>query len=359
MIYVSKGNLFIDNEVVTINYLLFKEEISRGANGIVFLAYDTVLKREVAVKIWLSFRARDIRNKKEQGVIEAQKACAARDAIHEWHDERIDNPYFIPDENDILRVTEQLIGQIYFAGYHKEYFYTVMEFIKGITLEDFLKGNIDSLRIIPQGGTIFRDESQRIPFGVKANIALNLIRYNRILLKNGINHGDLHLRNIMITKYYYQHKNASIEYYHTFEMKIIDFGTSYFMGKEVSIERSFDILMDTVNQCIFPFRLEEINACGEYEDKTDIEKMTTWLTRQLYALRAAFFELGQEYVGWPLYRAFGTYLLTTKGFDIQTDKIKELITEQEKTGAIKMSEQFLGVSEEWDTFDGRTAVRGD
>jgi hypothetical protein len=62
---------------------------------------------------------------------------------------------------------------------------------------------------------------------------------------------------------------------------------------------------------------------------------------------------------WPLYRAFGTYQLTTKGFGIETKHIKDTILKYVDEGKIELSEQFLGVSEDWDTFDGRTAVRGD
>lgn len=359
MIHIKDGNLIIDNKVVKIKNLYFLKEISRGANGIVFLATDTVLDRKVAFKIWLKLRTKDIRNKKTQGLYEAKKLCSAKEVISEWHDEKIDNPYFISDESDILSVSEQLVGQIYYAGYYKKYFYTVMEFINGITLEDFLTESFDSLGLVSDDKMKLGDDRKIIPFGVKANVALKLVRYNEIFMKNNIIHGDLHWRNIMITNFLRQRPYASLDFHHTYDIKIIDFGTSYFSGKEVSIERSFATLIETINHCIYPFNLEEIKACKEPKDKNSVNDMTLWLQRQLYALRAAFFELDQEYVGWPLYRAFGTYELTTKGYDIETKFIKDMIIKQVQDGKIDMSKQFVGVSEDWDTFDGRTAVRRD
>lgn len=359
MIYIKDGDLVIDNEVVKIDYLYFLKEISRGANGIVFLATDTVLDRKVAFKIWLKLRTKDIRNKKTQGLYEAKKLWSAKEVISGWHDEKLDNPYFISDESDILHISEQLVGQIYYAGYHKDYFYTVMEFINGITLEDFLMESFDSLGLISDDKMKLGDDRKIIPFGVKANIALKLIQYNEIFMKNNIVHGDLHWRNIMITNFLRQRPYASLAFQHTYDIKIIDFGTSYFSGKEVSIERSFATLTETINHCIYPFKIEEIKACKDPENRNSVDDMTLWLQRQLYALRAAFFELDQEYVGWPLYRAFGTYELTRKGYDIETKYIKESIVKQVQDGKIELSEQFLGTSEDWDTFDGRTAIRRD
>ncbi len=359
MIYIKDGDLIIDNEIVKINYLCFLKEISRGANGIVFLANDIVLDRKVAFKIWLKLRTKDIRNKKTQGLYEAKKLCSAKDIISGWHDEKLDNPYFISDESDILSVSEQIVGQIYYAGYHKDYFYTVMEFIDGVTLEAFLTESFDSLGYVSDDKMKIGDDRRIIPLGVKVNIASKLIQYNEIFMKNNIVHGDLHWRNIMITKFLRQRPYASLDFHHSYDLKIIDFGTSYFSGKEVSVERSFATLLKTINHCIYPFKLEEIKACKEPTDRNNVDNMTLWLQRQLYALRAAFFELGQEYVGWPLYRAFGTYEITRKGYDIETKHVKDMINKHIQDGRIELSKQFIGVSEDWDTFDGRTAIRGD
>lgn len=73
MICISEGNLVIDNEIVEIDFLVFEKEISRGANGIVFLANDSLLNRKVALKIWLNLNANDFRNKKKQGLYESKK----------------------------------------------------------------------------------------------------------------------------------------------------------------------------------------------------------------------------------------------------------------------------------------------
>lgn len=276
-----------------------------------------------------------------------------------WHDEKLDDPYFIADKSDILQVTDKIVGQIYYAGSYKQYFYTVMEFIKGITLKDFLKKDFISLGLISDDKLKVGNDKNIIPFGVKANIALKLVRYNHIFLSNNIIHGDLHWKNIMIVNFIRQRPYGSVNFYHTYDIKIIDFGTSYFSGEEVGLKLTFDKLIETIDYCIYPFKLKNIKASEFPENCNDINKMRRWIEDQLFALRAGFFELGQEYVGWPLYRAFGTYELTTKGFGIETKYIKNMIKEQVEKKLIILTSEFLGESEDWDTFDGRTAVRRD
>lgn len=359
MICINEGNLVIDNQIVEIDFLVFQKEISRGANGIVFLAIDSILHRKVAFKIWLKLNADDIRDKKKQGLYESRKLWLAKETTGNWHDEKLDNPYFIADKSDILQVTDRIVGQIYYAGSYKEYFYTVMEFIEGITLKDFLKKDVSSLGIITDDKLKIEKDTKKIPFGVKSNIALKLVRYNHIFLSNNIIHGDLHEKNIMIVNFKRQRPYGSTKFNHTYDIKIIDFGTSYFSEEEVGLDRTLKKLTETIDKCIYPFKLKNIKANEFPENTTDINGMKRWIEDQLFALRAGFFELGQEYVGWPLYRAFGTYELTTKGFGIETKYIKDLIKKQVEKKIITLSNEFLGESEDWDTFDGRTAVRRD
>lgn len=284
MINIDNGNLIIDNSIVEINFLYFLEEISRGANGIVFLALDTILDRKVAFKIWTKLKLNDIRDKKVQGVLEAKKQLTAKNIASKWHDEKLDNPYFIPDKNDVISISNNIIGEIYYAGYYKDYFYTVMEFIDGITLKDFLTKKHNPV------------DKGEIPFGVKFYIALKLNRYHKIFISNNVVHGDLHWKNVMILNYNTQTSPIKMKPYHTYEIKVIDFGTSYFSGESVSITRSFDTLIETIDHCICPFKLRDIKSNDFPLDKNDYNKMSLWIERQLYALRAAFYELGQEYV---------------------------------------------------------------
>ena len=67
------------------------------------------------------------------------------------------------------------------------------------------------------------------------------------------------------------------------------------------------------------------------------KKLSYWIKKQLYAIRAGFYELGQEYVGWPLYYSFGTYELTTKGFDMDLTSVKALIRQYEQEKKIILS----------------------
>lgn len=52
MIKIKDSQLIIDDRIWEKDSLFFLEEISRGANGIVFLAEDPFLERKVAFKIW-------------------------------------------------------------------------------------------------------------------------------------------------------------------------------------------------------------------------------------------------------------------------------------------------------------------
>lgn len=358
MICINEGSLVIDDQNVEIDFLVFEKEISRGANGIVFLAIDSLLNRKVAFKIWLKLNANDIRDKKKQGLYESKKLWLAKETAANWHDEKLENPYFIADKSDILQVTDRIVGQIYYAGSYNEYFYTVMEFIEGVTLKEFLTKDFISLGLNTDD-KLKGNDNKIITFGVKINIALKLTRYNHIFLSNNIIHGDLHWKNIMIVNFLRQRPYGSIKFYHSYDIKIIDFGTSYYSGEEVGLHKTFDKLIETIDKCIKPFKLKYIKANEFPENSNDIKRMKRWIEDQLFAIRAGFFELGQEYVGWPLYRAFGTYELTTKGFGVETKYVKDIIKEQVAKNVITLSSEFLGESEDWDTFDGRTAVRKD
>jgi hypothetical protein len=87
--------------------------------------------------------------------------------------------------------------------------------------------------------------------------------------------------------------------------------------------------------------------------------MQEWFLRGLYAIRAALFEHGQHFVGWPLFRAFGTYELTTKGFGIDLAAAREALEAFVASGRVRLSLENLGDAPEWGPFDGRTAKRED
>ena len=352
MIKIEDSQLMIDNKLWQKDNLIFIEEISRGANGIVFLAEDPFLERKVAFKIWNKIRPSDIRDKYKQGLLEARKALHAKNLTISWHDPKLDDPYFISDESDILSI-DNIVGDIYYAGNAYGYFYTVMEYIEGLTLKNILESEPQNIPLDLKAMMNWSD-SGMLPLGVKVNMALRLCEYNEAFFSNDIIHGDLHWKNVMICNLCRTNKYGDELF--TYDMKIIDFGTSYFSGEEVGAERNFSTLIETINRCIFPFRLDDIMASPK---PTDNRNFSHWIKKQLYAIRAGFYELGQEYVGWPLYYSYGTYQLTTKGFGIDLTTVKAMIRQYEQEKRVILDKKYLGSSRNWDTFDGRFAIRRD
>lgn len=228
-----------------------------------------------------------------------------------------------------------------------------MEYIKGVTLENILESEIKNIPLDLKTMMGWPD-SGMLPLGVKVNMALRLCEYNEAFFDNDIIHGDLHWKNVMICNLC--HTNKCSDDLFTYDMKIIDFGTSYFSGEEVGTERNFKTLIETINRCIYPFSLEDIKASPK---PIDSKKLSYWIKKQLYAIRAGFYELEQEYVGWPLYYSFGTYQLTTKGFDIDLSTVKSMIRQFEMEKKVMLDKKYLGTSRNWDSFDGRFAIRRD
>lgn len=352
MIKIEDSQLIIDNKIWQKDNLIFIEEISHGANGIVFLAEDPFLERKVAFKIWNKIRPSDIRDKYKQGLLEARKAWNAKKLTISWHDPKLDNPYFVSDGSDILSINN-IVGDIYYAGNASGYFYTVMEYIEGFTLKYILEREFPN---IPLDLKIMMNWSDfgMLPLGVRVNMALRLCEYNEAFFDNDIVHGDLHWKNVMICNLCRTNKFGDDLY--TYDMKIIDFGTSYFSGEEVGVERNFNTLIETINRCIYPLKLEDIMASSK---PVDYKNFSSWIKKQLYAIRAGFYELGQEYVGWPLYYSLGTYQLTTEGFGIDLNTVKTMIKQYEQDKTVILDKKYLGSSRNWDSFDGRFAIRGD
>ncbi len=77
MICIKGDNLVIDSKIWEKDGLIFIKEISRGANGIVYLAEDPFLGRKVVFKIWTKLKPNDLRDKFKQGKEEAKKTWEA------------------------------------------------------------------------------------------------------------------------------------------------------------------------------------------------------------------------------------------------------------------------------------------
>lgn len=172
------------------NYEIIKE-IGDGANGVVYHALNTILQREEAIKIWRSRNSGDYRNKLEQGLREAQKLAKA-------------SPEFA-----VTIYSAQELGGVFVA---------TMEYVDGKTLQWHRINSGPDLRI-------------RL-----ADIYLTSIVYTTTAATR---HGDAHEKNVLI----YEEKS---KYETLIKIKLCDFGTSLYGGKEASEQRHWRIVRETI-----------------------------------------------------------------------------------------------------------------
>ena len=184
LVQVNQEYLIINNEKITIPNLTFVDEMfPRGSNGLVFQSNDSLLHRQVALKIWIQ-DPRDNRTRPEQALAEAAK---------------------------LAQLNHGNIAQIYSCGsLPNGQIYSIMEYINGITLRArFKKGNPDFFERF----RIWQQIDEALTYSYKL----------------GIYHGDPHAGNILVI-------GDSV--------KIIDFGTSIFARKSSSKRRETRILID-------------------------------------------------------------------------------------------------------------------
>lgn len=156
--------------------------MGKGANATVFLSYNYLLNRYEALKIWTP--------RKNQKHVD----------IKRFLNEIQKNAVFHNDN----------IAQIYSASIVSNYYYILMEYCAGVTLKEYLR---------------------KTPNYCKRMNLLNTIASTMYeVYKNGLYHGDLHSKNIIV---------------HKEKIKIIDFGTSVFTrDKSISHKRDAYMLFD-------------------------------------------------------------------------------------------------------------------
>lgn len=170
-IRIEKAGVTICGSHLSISNIEFNRAIlPSGANGMVFEAYDTLLRRSVAVKIWIPSEG-DARNRKKQALAEASK---------------------------IAQLTHNNIVRIYSAGaFHNGWIYSVMEYLDGNTVRDFLA-------------------LERPDFMSRVRVWREIEAAVEYAHRRHVYHGDLHDRNVMVV-------GGTV--------KVIDFGTSLFALK--------------------------------------------------------------------------------------------------------------------------------
>ncbi len=171
------------------NYQVVRE-LGRGANGVVFLVKNDLLNRTEALKIWTKLRTRDKRDKVAQGIAEARKAHSA-------------------------------FGEFTPAIYHAEIvagvFFVTMEFVEGTLLKNLL----------------------RLPLSDVQRYLLAFAYLNAIgaTTKNGTFHGDAHSANVIVKADVLNELSG---------VKLLDFGTSIFIGRERAEARHWLVVHETL-----------------------------------------------------------------------------------------------------------------
>lgn len=189
--------LIIDDSIhIEIPHIKFHidQDPKGGEEGVVIFGYDTTLEREIVVKIWPPSPNSTI--SASIPLYECRKLC------------KLINPN---------------IAKIYIADVKQGCFFAIMEKIEGKTLECWLK----------------EDQS----FEEKYDIFLIVTSTMQDVHKQGIYHGDLHLRNIIILS--------------TDVIKIIDFGSSVRYGKNEQLWNESKNLINTFESIFSPKKINE------------------------------------------------------------------------------------------------------
>lgn len=173
--------LFINGKKLNLINLSFSEEIGNGANSKVFLAYNNLLDRQEAIKIWV--------NRKCQ--------------------ETVDEDRFLEEVRKNANVNFSNVANFYDANIENGLYYARLEYIPGHTLNVFLQ--------------------EEHEFSIRYIILKTILETMLSVYGAGFYHGDLHSANIIVNEY---------------KPYIIDFGTSFFSGVTMSHERDCRMLVE-------------------------------------------------------------------------------------------------------------------
>ncbi|WP_421253328.1 protein kinase domain-containing protein [Aeromonas jandaei] len=168
------------------------DTLGSGANGIVYLARNKILDRKEAIKIWIRTKKKDNRDKVIQGIHEARKLAAAN------------------NEHSV---------EIYSAQIFEGVPFVTMEYVKGNTLREYIKTSDDKTKI--KMAYLYLE-------AIEGTTRKNLV------------HGDPHLSNVLVYRYNPDMFSDEIK------IKLCDFGTSIFSGRESSSVRHWRIVEESI-----------------------------------------------------------------------------------------------------------------
>ena len=185
----------VKNSSLFINGLKFEgfeiiDKIGAGANAVVLLAQNVLVDRKEALKVWLPKQG-DRRNKTKQALLEVRK---------------------------LAKLDEDCVVKLYNAWIFEGHFIASMEYFNGQTLEKFLIGK--SIRQTVYTLFMYLDA---------IDTTSNLDTF----------HGDAHSKNVLL-------KVINDGYEEKLVLKLCDFGTSRFSGKERSFDRHWRIVKETI-----------------------------------------------------------------------------------------------------------------
>ena len=245
---VDRAQLVIGHQKITIPNHELIQIIGRGANGVAILARNEFLEETRVVKVWLSLRDGDTRDKFRQGIEEARKANRA-------------------NGGNIVRIAD--------AGTVDGLFYCVMDYFEAMTCHEWL-------------GQVKPNLLTRI------SLCQALLGTNSDLIHRGLFHGDLHCNNLLISK-------ATIsndwEVYQP-NFRIIDFGTSIFSKPGNLKKRHWRVFFETVDRLLSPIRLRELSGPLNGPCKSPTA-LASWYAFKLGAIPSLLASLGVRWLLHP------------------------------------------------------------
>ena len=198
---IQDDALYIDNHKVVFENHIILKKLGNGANAFVFLTLNKTLNRMEALKIWIPRKGY----------------------------QTVDITRYLKEIKKNARFNDDRIAQIYSANIIDKYYYAFMEYCPGITLKEYLS--------------------------IGQSYCKRLYILNKILstmykvYENGVYHGDLHSKNIIVNN-------------EDDKIKILDFGTSVFVrDKTKSHKRDAHMLFDLAIQI-----LPELNDFTFFDD---------------------------------------------------------------------------------------------
>jgi serine/threonine protein kinase len=246
------GRAVIGKIVIAVPNVAIRELIGVGANGIVFRAAHKYLDRDLAVKVWLTLRDGDRRDKFSQGIAEARKAASVDGARRVLH--------------------------IYDAGAIGKICYAIMDYFPGVTLREWLNDYSPSLDL-------------------RALIASMLLSETELLSWDDCFHGDLHTNNILIGKDYAKlaSKYPRKIYSRVPDAKLIDFGTSYFTSTEYSIRRHWSVFNETFVRLLSPLDINKLWGATK-PTSMDSDEICAWYHSFLAEIEPMLISIGADWL---------------------------------------------------------------